>query len=235
METVRVAVHLRLKDRVKVLEALRVVMERQGLVRADRESRDAQRLLVAPTQGEWTSLYPEDPAQARDVGRALAAELQVPAIVVGTIGDEALFYSAYDDKGDGVDDYHSCPDFEKEFGDDDASDEELERTRGDVDALAQLMGSIGPGADLLKSALAEARVEHLSQVDPWQQRPEIEEVLRRLRDALKLPPFADYEEMAADGQDGADVRVLAFRRPTADKGLKLPKLPRLPFKRPGQA
>ncbi len=227
METVRVAVHLRVKDRVKVLEALRAVMERQGMVRADRASADTDglRLLVAPTQGEWTSVYPDAPEQARDVARALAAELAAPAIVVGTIGDEALFYSAYDEKGEGVDDYHSCPDFEKEFGDDDAGAEELERTRGDVDALAQLLGGLGAGADLLKSALAEARVERLSDVDPWQQRPDLDEVLRRLRDALKLPPFADYEDVAAEGEDGADVRALAFRRPAAQKGLKLPRLP----------
>ncbi len=225
MEPVRVAVHLRVKDRVKVLEALRSVMERQGLVRAERDAREGVRVLVAPSQGEWTSVYPEESGQARDLARALAAELQVPALVVGTIGDEALFYSAYDDQGESVDDYHSCPDFEKEFGDDDASAEELERTRGDVDALAQLLGTLGAGADLLKSALAEARVERLSDVDPWQQRPELEEVVRRLRDALKLPPFADYEDMVADGEDGADVRVLAFRRPKVDKGLKLPKLP----------
>lgn len=231
METVRVAVHLRVKDRVKVLEALRAVMERQGMVRAERSSSDGVRLLVAPSQGEWTSVYPEASEQARDVARALAAELQVPAIVVGTIGEEALFYSAYDDEGEGVDDYHSCPDFEKEFGDDDASAEELERTRGDVDALAQLVGGLGAGADLLRTTLAEARLERLTDVDPWQQRPELDVVLRRLRDALKLPPFADYEEMAADGEEGVDVRVLAFRRPTAEKGLKLPKLPRLPFKR----
>lgn len=225
METVRVAVHVRVKDRVKVLEAVRVVMEREGLVRADRGARDAVRTLVAPSQGEWTPVYPEVSEQARDVARALAAQLEAPALVVGTIGDEALFYSAYDAAGEPVDDYHSCPDFEKEFGDDDASAEELERTRGDVDRLAQLLDGLGPGGDLLRAALSEARVERLTDIDPWQARPGIDEVLRRLRDALKLPPLADYEEMVAEGQDGADVRVLAFRRPTAEKGLKLPKLP----------
>ncbi|MCO5172390.1 MAG: hypothetical protein M9894_39335 [Planctomycetes bacterium] len=222
MESVRVAVHLRVKDRVRVIEALRAVMERQGLLRADRDARDARRVLVAPSQGEWTSVYPEATDTARDLARALAAELQAPALVVGTIGEEALFYSAYDDAGDGVDDYHSCPDFEKEFGDDDASPEELERTRGDVDRLAELLGGLGPGADLLRAALAEARLERLRDVDVWQQRPEVDEVLQRLRDALKLPPFADYEEMVSEGQDGLDVRVLAFRRPRPDRGLKLP-------------
>src|SRR5690606_37164410 len=106
-----------------------------------------------------------------------------------------------------------------------ASDEELERTRGDVDALAEVMCGLGPGADLLRAALTEARVERLADIDPWQRRPDIDEVLRRLRDALKLPPFADYEEMVAEGQDGADVRVLGFRRPRAESGIKLPKLP----------
>lgn len=224
METVRVAVHLRSKDRVKVLEALRAVMERQGMVRADRDDADL-RVLVAPSHGEWTPVYPDVEGQARDLARALAAELSVPALVVGTIGEEALFYSAYDEEGESVDDYHSCPDYEKEFGDDDASDEELERTRGDVDALARVMGGLGPGADLLRTALAEARVERLVDIDPWAKRPEVTEVLRRLRDALKLPPFADYEEMVAEGEDGVDVRVLAYRRPRARRGLDLPGLP----------
>lgn len=228
MESARVAVHLRLRDRVKVLEAVRTVMEREGLVRADRDAQDGVRVLVAPSQGEWTALYPEANDTARDLARALAAELATPALVVGTIGDEALFYSAYDDKGQAVDDYHSCPDFEKEFGDDDASSEELDRTRGDVDVLAQVFGGLGNGADLLKSALADARIERLTEVDPWKPRPDIDEVLQRLRDALKLPPLTDYEEMVIDGEDGADVRVLAFRRPKAEGRLKLPKLPNLP-------
>lgn len=231
MEPVSVAVHLKLRDRVKVLEAVRAVMERQGFVRADRSAvgREGVRVLVAPTHGEWTALYPEAGEQARDLARALTAELQVPAIVVGTIGEEALFYSAYDATGQAVDDYHSCPDYEKEFGDDDASDEELERTKGDVDRLAQVFDGLGQGADLLRSALAEARVEHLRDVDPWKTRPDLDEVLLRLRDALKLPALSDYEEMVVEGEDGLDVRVLSFRRPTAEKGLKLPKLPGLPF------
>ncbi|MBX3465867.1 MAG: hypothetical protein KF878_03085 [Planctomycetes bacterium] len=228
MEAVRVAVHLRVKDRVRVLEALRAVMERQGLARADRAAADARRVLVAPSHGEWTAVYPEVTGSARDLARGLAAELKAPALVVGTIGEEALFYSAYDDAGDGVDDYHSCPDFEKEFGDDDASPEELERTRGDVDRLAELLGGLGPGADLLRAALAEARLERLRDVDAWQQRPDVEEVLVRLRDALKLPPFADYEEMVSEGEDGLDVRVLAFRKPRAERGFKLPFRPRGP-------
>lgn len=231
MEPVCVAVHLKLRDRVKVLEAVRAVMERQGFVRAEREAREGVRVLVAPTHGEWTALYPEASEQARDLARALTAELKAPAIVVGTIGEEAIFYSAYDAAGEAVDDYHSCPDYEKEFGDDDASDEELERTRGDVDRLAQLFEGLGPGADLLRAALSEARVEHLRDVDPWEARPDLDEVLLRLRDALKLPALSDYEEMASEGEAGLDVRVLAFRRPTAEKGLKLPRLPGFPFKR----
>jgi hypothetical protein len=228
MDSTRVAVHLRLKDRVKVLEALRTVMEREGLVRADREARDAVRVLVAPAAGEWTPLYPESPDTARDLARALAAELVTPALVVGTLGDEALFYSAYDDKGNPVDDYHSCPDYEKEFGDDDASGEELERTRGDVDVLAQLFGGLGAGSDLLRASLGEARIERLRDVDPWTSRADIDEVLQRLRDALKLPPLSDFEEQVVDGEDGVDVRVLSFRRPKTDKRLAMPTLPRLP-------
>lgn len=231
MEPVSVAVHLKLRDRVKVLEAVRAVMERQGFVRADREAREGVRVLVAPTHGDWTPLYPEAGEQARDLARALTAEVQAPAIVVGTIGEEALFYSAYDDGGQSVDDYHSCPDYEKEFGDDDAGAEELERTKGDVDRLSQLFGGLGPGADLLRAALAEARVEHLRDVDPWKARPDLDEVLQRLRDALKLPVLSDYEEMVVEGEAGLDVRVLSFRRPTAEKGLKLPKLPGLPFRK----
>lgn len=228
MESTRIAVHLRLKDRVKVLEAVRTVLEGQGLVRAERDARDAVRVLVAPAVGEWVAVYPEVADSARDLARGLAAELGTPALVVGTLGDEALFYSAYDEKGQAVDDYHSCPDYEKEFGDDDASGEELEGTRGDVDVLAQLFGGLGAGADLLRAALADARIERLRDVDPWTARVDIEEVLKRLRDALKLPPLSDFEEQVVEGEDGVDVRVLAFRRPRADKGLALPKLPRLP-------
>jgi hypothetical protein len=229
-----VAVHLKVRDRVKVLDALRAVLEREGLVRADAEHPDAVRVLVAPTQGEWTTLYPEQTDQARGLARAVAAELEAPALVVGMIGEEALFYSAYDDEGEPVDDYHSCPDYEKEFGDDDASQEELDRTKGDIDQVLQLLDATVTGRDLLAQALAEARVERLVDLDPWQTRPDLREVLRRLRDALKLPPLVDYEEMALEAEESGEVRLLAFRRPKADKGLKLPKLPRLPFGRRGE-
>lgn len=225
MEALRVAVYVRVRDRVKVLDAVRGALEAEGLVRGDAEDPDAVKALIAPPQGAWTPLYPDPPERARDLARAVAAKVGAPALVVGTIGDEALFYSAYDAEGEPADDYHSCPDYEKEFGDDDASDEELERTRGDVARLGALFGASVAG---LGETLAAARIERLRDMDPYGARTHAEDALRALRDALSLPPLADYEEMVVDAGDGIDVRVLAFRRPRAEKGLKLPKLPAMP-------
>ncbi len=216
------AVHLKVRDRVRVLDALAAHQAAQGLVRADDdpEAPEAARLVVCPPRGGWTTVAPEQGEAARALAAGLAQRLAAPALVVGLVDDGAVFYSAYDAQGEAKDDYHSCPDWERDVGDDDAGDDELARTRGDPDAVAALFG-LAPGGDAaaLAAALAGARIERLRDHDPASDRVAPAAALRAIERAFGLAPLPDAAELwglgpAADDEvDDGDVVRLAWRRP----------------------
>jgi hypothetical protein len=231
--TVRAAVHVRTRDRVAVVEALSQLLSAEGLVPVDpkgRAPRQSLRVLVGKPQGDWIAVCPEDVNAARGLAQALAAETDQPTIAVGMVDDEALFYAAYDGNGLGVDEYHQCPDYEKEADEDDADDDELERTRGDAVALVQGVG--GGKADELGQALQKGRIERLRDHDPAVDTLPADEVLAALRASLKLPDLVDFDERVAEA---GDEHVLTWTRPEPTRleklKSKIPTVPTLPWQK----
>lgn len=53
-------------------------------------------------------------------------------VAAGHFDESAFFLVAFDRQGARLDDYHSCPDYAKDALEPDASQEELDRTRGDA-------------------------------------------------------------------------------------------------------
>ena len=222
MEPVGAGIHLRTQDRVKVLDALRELMEREGLRWVgggpDGAPEGAVRLLLLPPRGAWTSLYPEDRALEPRLAAGLAQALGAPAFTVGWVGEAAFFYRAYGPTGELVDEYHSCPDYEKESDEDDASEEELRRTKGDTQLLVALLGQpSGCSADALASLLAESRIERLRDHDPVEGYADNVEPLTRLAEAFALPDLLeDFDELwhiGLDEEEDVDLRYLAYAAP----------------------
>lgn len=233
MPTVRAAVHVRTRDRVAVVEALSHLLSAEGLVPVDpkgRQPRQSLRVLVGKPQGDWVAVCPEDVQAARGLAQALAAETDQPTIAVGMVDDEALFYAAYDGNGLGVDEYHQCPDYEKEADEDDADDDELERTRGDAAAL--VLGVGGGKADELGEALKKGRIERLRDHDPAAETLSADEVLAALRASLKLPDLVDFDERVAEA---GDEHVLTWTRPEPTRldklKSKIPTVPAMPWQK----
>lgn len=233
MPTVRAAVHVRTRDRVAVVEALSHLLSAEGLVPVDptgRQPKQSLRVLVGKPQGDWVAVCPEDVQAARGLAQALAAETDQPTIAVGMVDDEALFYAAYDGNGLAVDEYHQCPDYEKEADEDDADDDELERTRGDAAAL--VLGVGGGKADELGAALKKGRIERLRDHDPALETLPADEVLAALRASLKLPDLVDFDERVAEA---GDEHVLTWTRPEPSRMEKLkskiPAVPALPWQK----
>ncbi len=233
MPTVRAAVHVRTRDRVAVVEALSQLLSAEGLVPVDpkgRSPRQSLRVLVGKPQGDWIAVCPEDVQAARGLAQALAAETDQPTIAVGMVDDEALFYAAYDGNGLGVDEYHQCPDYEKESDEDDADDDELERTRGDAAAL--VLGVGGGKAEELGEALKKGRIERLRDHDPAIDTLPADEVLAALRASLKLPDLVDFDERVAEA---GDEHVLTWTRPEPTRleklKSKIPTVPTLPWQK----
>lgn len=223
----RAAVHLKTRDRVKVLEALRAVLEGEGLVpskkSAEARAANAVRFIVGAPQGEWVAVCPEEPDTCRALAPLLAAHAKVPSIAVGMVDDEAVWWTAFAASGDAVDEYHSCPDYEKEADEDDADDAEVERTKGDAGALKALgAGQTGP----LAEAMQKARIERLRDHDTYEEVLPAEDVLKALRVALKLPELADFDDRLDDL--GSDAHPLVYEKPPPEKRLKLPGLPAMP-------
>lgn len=237
MPTVRAAVHVRTRDRVAVVEALSHLLSAEGLVPVDpkgRQPKQSLRVLVGKPQGDWVAVCPEDVQAARGLAQALAAETDQPAIAVGMVDDEALFYAAYDGNGLGVDEYHQCPDYEKEADEDDADDDELERTRGDAAAL--VLGVGGGKAEELGAALKKGRIERLRDHDPAVETLSADEVLAALRASLKLPDLVDFDERVAEA---GDEHVLTWTRPEPTRLEKLkskvPTVPAMPWQKKAKA
>ena len=233
MPTVRAAVHVRTRDRVAVVEALSHLLLAEGLVPVDpkgRQPKQSLRVLVGKPQGDWVAVCPEDTQAARGLAQALAAETDQPTIAVGMVDDEALFYAAYDANGLGVDEYHQCPDYEKESDEDDADDDELERTRGDAAAL--VLGVGGGKADELGEALKKGRIERLRDHDPAVETLPADEVLAALRASLKLPDLVDFDERVAEA---GDEHVLTWTRPEPTRleklKSKIPTVPAMPWQK----
>jgi hypothetical protein len=223
----RAAVHLKTRDRVKVLEAVRAVLEGEGLVpskkSAEARAANTVRFIIGAAQGEWVAVCPEEPSTCRALAPLLAAHARVPAIAVGLVDDEAVWWTAFSASGDAVDEYHSCPDYEKEADEDDADDAEVERTRGDASALKAL-GALK--TDLLAEAMQEARIDRLRDHDTYKEVRPAEDVMKALRVALKLPELADFDDRLDDL--GSDAHPLVYEKPQDERRLKLPKLPGLP-------
>lgn len=237
MPTVRAAVHVRTRDRVAVVEALSHLLSAEGLVPVDpkgRQPKQSLRVLVGKPQGDWVAVCPEDVQAARGLAQALAAETDQPTIAVGMVDDEALFYAAYDGNGLGVDEYHQCPDYEKEADEDDADDDELERTRGDAAAL--VLGVGGGKAEELGAALKKGRIERLRDHDPAVETLSADDVLAALRASLKLPDLVDFDERVAEA---GDEHVLTWTRPEPTRleklKSKIPTVPAMPWQTKAKA
>jgi len=213
-----VGIHLLTRDRVEVLDAIRSFMEVRDLewVGGGPEGADLgeTRLLLLPPQGRWSSLYPEDPYLADTLAPALAAAVRCPVLVVGQIEEAAVFYRAYDESGVLGDEFHSCPDYEKEFDEADASEEELERTRGEPEIVAALLGM---KAGDLASTLAASRIEHLRDVDVNAVPADNKLALAAIQKNFALPDLEqDFDvlwHLGFDDAEDVDLRYLAYGHP----------------------
>lgn len=219
IEPTGVGVHLKTRDRVAVLDAISAAMGADGLsfVGGGPDApEDAVRLLLLPPRGAWTSLYPENSALARELAGLLSLQLKAPALTVGRFDEAAFFYVFHSADGDVADEYHSCPDWSKDVDEDDASEEELARTRGDAQALAALLAP-GQDAGALAQLLADARIESLRDHDAHSGPTDNSEPLTRLAELLALPDLLeDFDELwqlGLDDEEDVDLRYLAYGTP----------------------
>lgn len=216
MKPTAVGLHVKTRDRVKVLDAVRAAMGAVGLkwVGGGLDAPDeAVRLVLLPSRGGWTSLYPEEPELARGLAERVALELDAPVLVVGHYEESAFFYLAFGPAGEELDAYHSCPDYSKGMGEDDASEAELEATRGDAAVLA---GLVGGEAKELERILAGARIERLRDHDVLSGAVGVSAALERFAEQLGLPDLLQaFEDVWAeeDEDDDESVRHLAYARP----------------------
>lgn len=216
MKPTAVGLHVKTRDRVKVLDAARAAMGAVGLkwVGGGLDAPDdAVRLVLLPSRGGWTSLYPEEPELVRGLAERLAVEVEAPVLVVGHYEESAFFYLAFGPAGDELDAYHSCPDYSKRMGEDDASEAELEATRGDAEVLAGLMGG---EAAALERILAGARIERLREHDVLSSAVDVGAALERFAAQLGLPDLLQaFEDVWGedDEDDDETVRHLAYARP----------------------
>ena len=230
-EVTSAAIHVRSRDRVALIDALGAVFGAEGLeprpsARDDPEPpQGGVRLLVLPSSGPWTAVLPERPALAQRIASDLALAAKAPLVTLRLIDDAFAFaYEAYGPGGDLLDAYHSCPDAEKGYGEADASDEELERTRGQAEKLSAL----GVEGDLgeLASVLKDARIERLADHDVGSSRfVDAEEPCRLFREQLGLSEQADEGfdalwELGLEMGDEDSLRYLVYAPPKgAKKGL----------------
>jgi len=218
MEPTAVALHLRTSDRVRVLDALRGVLAAEGLAPDPDGGPGEVRFLVSPTRGAWTSVFPEEAAFATPIAAALAAEVGVPVVAAGHFDEAAFFLVAFDRRGARVDDYHSCPDYAKEALEDDAGQDELDRTRGDAEALTGLLGG---DAAAVASALAAARIERLRDHDAAGPPGDAVAAAAAIARELGLPDLLEgFEDQACLEEEGADVRSVTFASPEEPSALR---------------
>ncbi len=216
MKPTAAGLHVKTRDRVKVLDATRTALAADGLEWAGGEDapEDAVRLLLMPARGPWTTLYLEQFDLAPALAGRIALQVQAPVLAVGHHEEMAFFYLAYGPDGEEVDAYHSCPDYAKEMDEDDASEAELEATRGDPEILATLTGAKDAAA--LGALLNKARIERLRDYDSYGQSVDAGQALRDFAKLLGLPDLAEGfdDHWGIDEDDGADgVRYLAYAAP----------------------
>ncbi len=212
--------HIRTRDRVGVLDAIRTAMNAEGLSWVgdgpDETPADAVRMLLLPPRGRWTSLYPEDGSLARELAGLIALQLKVPVLTVGRYDEAAFFYVYHEAGGDLADEYHSCPDWSKDVDEDDASQDELERTRGKPGALSALLAP-GHDAAALSELLKSSRIENLREHSPYSGPATNAEPLTRLGEILALPDLLeDFDELwhlGLDDDEDVDLRYLAYGTP----------------------
>lgn len=226
MEPTSQGLHVKTRDRIKVLDALAELMASEGRERVEDDgvapSDHTSRVLVAPPRGPWTSVYWEEPTGAAERSARLCGAVGAPGLLVARFDALAFAYEAYDPAGAVADAYHSCPDYVRAVDEDDAPAAEVDRTRGDA---ARLVAALGPAggparAQELQAVLDEARIERLHDHDAYTAQPDAEAALERLAEALSLPDLqADFDEVrhfTAEEHD-LDVCLLAFR-PTPEPG-----------------
>ena len=211
MESIRAAVFVRTRDRVRVLEALGALAKAEGLQRVEPEQAELHALILPPA-GRWVTIYLDPTTLAASVAREVAAQTGTPTLTLRVLDDgAALSYDAFDPSGALADTYHSCPDYDKAPGQDDASPDELARTRGDAPTLAQTLGGL-PG-DLvheLTEALSSARIERLRDHDAYDGPSGATDLLRTLTRLFSLPELVDVDDVLADA-DELRAHPLAFR------------------------
>ncbi|MGE0710138.1 MAG: hypothetical protein AB7N76_07360 [Planctomycetota bacterium] len=225
------AIHLRTRDRVKLIDALRALCQAEGLrpvlgEARERPPRGARRFLLLPPAGQWTTLVPEDAGRARDLARDLSLAGEVPALAVLLVDDGFAFaYEAYDAKGKEVDAYHSCPDAELPFGAPDVPDAELDRTRGEPSKLSAL--GVSPEAiEKVAPVLADARIERLADHDVSKGKyADAERPLGIFNKALGLGDaleegFDALWDLGLEEEGEADLRYLVYAPPKEQQGLR---------------
>lgn len=213
-----IGIFIKSRDRVGVLDAVRTSMESEGLewVAGGMDApTSATRLLLLPPHGEWTPLYPASHSRASLAGD-IALQLGAPVLVVGHMEDMAFFYSVWDLKGNLADEYHSCPDYAKEFGEDDADETELARTRGKPQMVAAMLGAANK-AEELSELLKKARIENLRDHDVATGFAGASEPLRRLAKIFGLPDLQEefdlLWDLGPDDDDDDSTRFLAYGPP----------------------
>lgn len=218
MEPTGVGIYVKSRDRVGVLDAVRTAMEAEGLEwvggGVDAPS-EATRLLLLPPTGDWTPLYPATATRAGLAGD-IAIQLKVPVFVVGHLEDMAFYYAAWDTSGNLVDEYHSCPDYAKDFDEPDADADELARTRGKPQVVASLLGASDKAGEL-GAVLEKARIDNLREHDPASGFAGASEPLRKLGKMFGLPDLQEefdvLWDLGPDEDDEDDVRYLAYAPP----------------------
>ncbi|RMG06561.1 MAG: hypothetical protein D6731_25510 [Planctomycetota bacterium] len=218
-----VGIHVRTRDRVAVLDALRTALEGEGLRLVPSDAEGGLRFLLAPPRGRWTTLYPEGSALVEALPPLLGRALGTDVLTVGRLEEAAFFYEYHGPDGALRDRYHSCPDYAKEVGEDDANEEELQRTRGDARLLEPLLGEEGD-VEKLAALLARCRIERLRDHDPAHGPADNVGPLTEFARLLDLPDLLEgYDELcaiASDEEDGTDLRLLVYAEPETPGALE---------------
>jgi hypothetical protein len=223
-EITSAAIHMTSRDRVALIDALNALCAAEGLEPIVGEEREdppagARRFLLLPPRGRWTMLLPENPEGVRKLAGDMARRAKTNALAVVLIDDAFAFaYDAFNEAGGVVDVYHSCPDAELAFGEEDVPDEELERSRGEPSKLSAL-GVDAEALTELSTVLADARIERLADHDvSGAIYDDAETPLRIFREKLKLSDaqeegFDALWDLGLDEESEATLRYLVWAPP----------------------
>ena len=169
---------------------------------------DERALVISGTKG-WTAVYIEMPDKDLLMARELSQRLGAVVLLHRSILFDAvaLFWFA---SGDLMDEFQSCPDYFKGWGEPDAGEGELERTAGQAEVAKTLVSRIDAGA--LDEIYRECRMTDLAEGDPPAM--ELGVALRKLRKATGVGTFEHGFEDLWWGDFSFEARFLAWRRPT---------------------